>query len=77
MQAVFKAPHAALLHSHDRPRLDSYDSGDEFSIDHWLELRKAVDQRDVPLNDEGLPSRAEIEEAVQKIRVRNGARPRI
>ena len=77
MQTVFASTYAANLRPHDRPRLDSYDSGEEFSMDHWIEVCKAVDEPDTPLSNEGLFSPQEIEEALEQIHVRNEARRRI
>lgn len=72
MQTVFVSTHPADLRSPDRPRLDSYDSGEEFSIDHWIEVCKGALEPDVLLHNDGLPSREEIEEALENIHVRSG-----
>ena len=32
----------------DKPILDSYDSGEECSLSHWIELCKLVDESDLP-----------------------------
>ncbi len=64
MQAVLESTHAVVPRSHGRPRLDSYDSGEEFSFYHWAEVCKLVDEADLLLEDEGLPP--EIEEALEE-----------
>ena len=74
MQALFEAAHATVPASHERPRLNSYDSGEEFSIDHWIEVCKVVDEFE--FNDEGLPFREENEEALEVIHIKSGARRR-
>ncbi len=66
MQAILEPTQAAVPRSHGKPILDSYDSGEEFSFSHWMEVCKLVDEADVPLEEEGLPFAAEMEEALQK-----------
>lgn len=31
-----------------RPAPDSFGSGDEFSLDHWIDIRRAVQQESAP-----------------------------
>lgn len=66
MQAFLEPAHAAVPRSHGGSRLDSYDSGEEFSFLHWIEICKLVDEADVPLEYEGLPYNEEIEEALEE-----------
>ena len=67
MQAVVLEPtHAAHPHSQGRPILDSYDSGDECSFYHWLEVCKLVDDADLPSVDDGYPYTKEFEEALKE-----------
>jgi hypothetical protein len=55
MQAVLESAHAAVPRSLDRPILDSYDSGEEFSYYHWVELCRLIEQDDSSSLDEDLP----------------------
>jgi hypothetical protein len=64
--AVLEPTYAAAPRSHGKPILDSYDSGDECSFYHWLEVCKLVDDADLPSVDEGLPYAREIEEALEE-----------
>jgi hypothetical protein len=66
MQALIEPRHAAVPHSHGRPRLDSYDSCEEFSFYHWIEVSRLVDEGDTTFVDEGLPCTAEFEEALEE-----------
>ncbi len=66
MQAVLDASHAAVHFAHDKGTLGSYDSGEEFSIYHWIEVCRLVDECDVPLEAEGLPYCEQIEEALEE-----------
>ena len=66
MQAVLERTPSAIPHSHGRPRLVSYDSGEDFSFYHWIEVCKLVDEGDTPLMDDGLPGTAEFEEALEE-----------
>ncbi|HEV2325636.1 MAG TPA: hypothetical protein VGS10_16920 [Terracidiphilus sp.] len=36
----------------DKPILDSYDSGEEFSLYHWMELCKLVDESELSETEE-------------------------
>ena len=65
MQALLDAAHAAVQRTVDKCTLSSYDSGEEFSIYHWVEVCRLVDEDDVPLEDEGLPYGEGIEEALE------------
>ena len=69
MQALLDATHAAVLHAHDKPMPDSYDSGQEFSACHWIEIRRLVNEDNVLLKNEGLPFGEEIEEALEEIKL--------
>jgi len=64
MPALIESSHAAVSHSYGRPRLDSYDSCEEFSFYHWIEVSKLVEEGDTV--DEGLPFTAEFEEALEE-----------
>jgi hypothetical protein len=66
MQAVLEPTYTAAPRSHRRPRLDSYDSGEEFSFYHWMEVCKLVDEADVPFEHAGLPYTQEFEEALEE-----------
>lgn len=46
--------------------LDSYDSGDEFSFNHWIEVCRLVDLFDDPSLAEGIEYSWEIEEALEE-----------
>ena len=63
MQSVLEPVHA-LPHSH-KPLLDSYDSGEECSFYHWMEVCKLVDDADLPLAEEAIYS-AEFEKAMEE-----------
>jgi len=66
MQALIEGTLSAVPHSNGQPRLVSYDSGEEFSFYHWIEVCKLVDESDTPRMDEGLPCTAELEEALEE-----------
>ena len=67
MSALLDQTYAAAPHPLGRPSLDSYDSGEEFSFYHWIEVCKLVDQGDDDLlMNEGLPCSPEFEEALKK-----------
>lgn len=66
MPALLEPTHAAVPRSHGRSRLDSYDSGEEFSFFHWIEICRLVDEADVSLENKGLPDIEEIEEALEE-----------
>ena len=65
MQALVEPTHAAVPRSHGRRRMDSYDSGEEFSFFHWIEICKLVDEADVPSENQGLPYSEEMGEALE------------
>ncbi len=45
----------------DKPILDSYDSGEECSLSHWMELCKLVDESDLSDCEEFLePAASEV-----------------
>ena len=66
MQALIETSHAAVPRSHGRPILDSYDSGEEFSFHHWIEVCKLVDEADEPATDEEPRYSAEFEKALKE-----------
>lgn len=66
MQAILETSHAAVPRSHGRPMLQSYDSGEEFSFYHWMEVCKLVDEADVPSGGEEPLYSAEFEEALKE-----------
>jgi hypothetical protein len=45
MQILFEPVHAAVPRSHGSPAPDSYDSGEEFSLYHWIKVRSLVDEK--------------------------------
>jgi hypothetical protein len=63
MQGRLEQSHAVVPGSHVRPAVSSYGSGEEFSIYHWIEVRKLVDEGEFPLRDETPDSIGRIEEA--------------
>lgn len=65
MQAALDATHGVFPRAQDRRTLGSFDSGEEFSLYHWIAVCKLVDEGDVPLEDEGLPYCEEIAEALE------------
>lgn len=66
MQALIETTHAAVPRSHGRPILESYDSGDEFSFHHWIEVCKLVDAGDEPSTTEEPCYSAEFEQALKE-----------
>lgn len=46
MHSVLQPAHTVASQTQKRPILDSYDSGEEFSFHHWLEVRKLVDNEE-------------------------------
>lgn len=60
-----KASAVAHARSQDRPGLESYDSGEEFSLHHWIEGCRIVHEEDAQLNDEGCPSLEEMEKVLK------------
>ena len=65
MQAMIETRHAAVPGSHGRPMLDSYDSGEEFSFHHWVEVCKLADEGEVATDEEPRYS-AEFERALKE-----------
>ena len=65
MRAIVEPVHSALPYSQGRPRLDSFDCGEEFSFYHWIQVYKLVDQGDSPLVDEALPCTTEFGSEVE------------
>ena len=55
MHSVLQPAHTLVSQPHNRPILDSYDSGEEFSFHHWVEVRKLVDSE-----GDGTPSDLEV-----------------
>ena len=66
MQFLIDPTHAAVPRSHSRPVLDSFDSGEECSFYHWVEVCKLVDEGDVPSVEEGLEYSQEFENALKE-----------
>ena len=66
MQAIIETTHAAVPRSHGRPILDSYDSGEEFSFYHWIEVCRLVAEGDIVPMDEGLAYSVEVEKALEE-----------
>lgn len=64
--AFVEPTHAAFPRSHGGPILDSCDSGEEFSLYHWVEVCKLVDEEDMPPANQGFPSPAELEEDLER-----------
>lgn len=54
MKAYPELSHTVLRPSPSKPMLDSYDSGDECSFNHWLEVCKLIDESDPPELEEEL-----------------------
>jgi hypothetical protein len=63
MEAVLKAVETAVPQLHHRPSLNSYGAGEEFSLYHWIEVCRLVDDSDAPLPGEGRPSMEKNEQA--------------
>lgn len=55
-----------IPHSHTRPMLVSFDSGEECSLTHWMEVCKLVDEADVPDPHEGMELTPELERAIEE-----------
>ena len=66
MHTVFEPTHSTVRLSHCDLTLDSYDSGEEFSLHHWIEVCRLVDDDDVFLNDEGTPHVEEVGQDAQE-----------
>jgi hypothetical protein len=66
MPAVLHPTHTAAPRPPRRAGLNSCDSGEEFSFHHWMEVRRLVDEADIPLKDEGLPYLQKTEEAPEE-----------
>lgn len=65
MHTVFEPTHSIVRFSHRDLALDSYDSGEEFSLHHWIEVCRLVDDDDVFLNDERTPLVEEFGQGAQ------------
>lgn len=65
MQELFQTISDSLFHSPARLRLESFDSGEEFSLEHWMDVCLLVDQADIPASGiaEGFP--VELERAME------------
>jgi hypothetical protein len=63
VQSVLEPAHT-LPHVH-KPLLSSYDSAEECSFYHWMEVCKLVDDADLPLAEEAIYS-AEFEKAMEE-----------
>jgi len=59
MQSIWNQRCAAVTVSRDRTRLDSYDSAEEFSLLHLVEISRLVDDADFPVRKDGSPKRRE------------------
>lgn len=59
MHTVFEPTQFTVPGSYSGPTRDSYDSGEEFSLDHWIEVCRLVDD-EVFLNDDETPDSAEF-----------------
>jgi hypothetical protein len=66
MQALLDSTHAALPRPHDKPILDSYDSGEEFSFYHLLQICRSLDEPDFPVADQELSCCTQSEEALEE-----------
>ncbi len=66
MQAILETSHAALPRWHGRPTLDSYDSGEEFSLYHFMHVCRLVDEGDESSAAEEPCYSAEFEEALKE-----------
>jgi hypothetical protein len=64
MQSVLEPAHT-LPRVH-KPLLESYDSGEECSFFHWMEVCKLVDEADLPLKAEEAIYSAEFEKALKE-----------
>lgn len=56
MLTVFESDRVVDSRSHDKPQLESYDSGAEFSLSNWIHVRNLVNRRDIPVDNETLAS---------------------
>ncbi len=65
MQSVLEPTPASFLQAH-RPILDSYDSGEECSFFHWIEVCKLVDSGDTLTLEEEMVYSRELEEAMER-----------
>lgn len=57
---------ATASHLQSRPALDSQDSAIEFSLYHWIEVCRLVDEGDAPFENEGHPEIERVEEALEE-----------
>ena len=65
MPIVLESNLTAAPRSFDRPRLDTYDSAEEFSFCHWIEVGELVEEDLVPEKRVGLPHRERDEQALR------------
>jgi hypothetical protein len=69
MQSIWNQIHAAATVLRDTTRLDSYDSAEEFSLYHLIEISRLVDEADFPVRKEAGPkthaSRADLASEVE------------
>jgi len=61
MQEFIQEISTSLLHAQIRPCLTSYDSGEEFSFYHWLEVCQLIDEADLPPVEGGERFAGELE----------------
>lgn len=67
MQNVLAPNHAAVPRSHGKPTPDSYDSGEEFSLYHLIEVSRLEEDGELSLEDEGLDRLDEIEKSISEM----------
>lgn len=65
MYTVFDSTHMTVAGSRCNPILDSYDSAEEFSLYHWLEVRGLVDEEDASIGEDEISGSEELEHAAQ------------
>ena len=66
MQAFIELAHPRVPHLNRRPILRSYDSGEECSFYHWIEVVKLVAQSEEPSLHEEQEYSTELEEALEE-----------
>ena len=54
MQALIRSTYIAVRRAYGKPNLESYDSCEEFSLSHWLQDLKLVEDADTAVADEEL-----------------------
>lgn len=64
MQALFESTHAALPR---KPILDSYDSSEEFSYYHLLQVCRSLDEPDFPAADQEPSCDTRVEETISEV----------